>query len=89
MEQELLYEVHSLAASAKGFGWPISKPKNAISPPALGAMVHMSSVLFGDIMVPNIEYDSILLFVIVFYVRNIILLGLTTKKHYSHGGPAG
>ena len=31
-------------------------------------------------MVPIIELDYILLLGIVFYVRNIILLGLTTKK---------
>ena len=32
-------------------------------------------------MVPNIEYDSILLLGIVFYIRNIILLGSTTQKN--------
>ena len=31
-------------------------------------------------MAPNIELDSILLLGIIFYIRNIILLGLTTKK---------
>ena len=40
----------------------------------------MSSILFGDTMVPIIEKDSILLLVLVFYIRNVILLGLTTKK---------
>ena len=35
-------------------------------------------------MVRNREYDYILLFGIVFYIRNIILLGLTTKKHCSY-----
>ena len=40
----------------------------------------MSSILFGDTMVPNIEQDYILLLGIVFYIRNDILLGLTTKK---------
>ena len=45
----------------------------------------MSSILFGDTRVPNIEYDYILLWGIVFCIRNIILLGSTTKKHYSHG----
>ena len=34
-------------------------------------------------MVPNIESDCILLLGIVFYIRNIILLGSTTKKNYS------
>ena len=35
-------------------------------------------------MVPIIESDYIILLGIVFYTRNIILLGLTTKnKHYS------
>ena len=40
----------------------------------------MSSILFGDTMVHNVESDSILLLGIVFYIRNIILLGSTTKK---------
>ena len=40
----------------------------------------MSSILFGDTRVPNIELYSILLLGIIFYIRNIILLGSTTKK---------
>ena len=36
-------------------------------------------------MVPNIEKDYILLLGIVFYIRNILLLGSTTKKCYSEG----
>ena len=36
-------------------------------------------------MVPNIEYEIISSFWgIEFYLRNIILLGSTTKKNYSH-----
>ena len=31
----------------------------------------MCSILFGDTMVPNIEYDYILLLGVVFYIRNI------------------
>ena len=34
----------------------------------------MGSSLFGDIMVPNIAFLGI-----VFYIRNSILLGLTTS----------
>ena len=45
-----------------------------------GSYSHMSSILFGDTMAPNIEEDYILLLGIVFYKRNIILLGSTTKK---------
>ena len=30
------------------------------------------------------EKDYILLLGLIFYIRNIILLGLTTKKHYSN-----
>ena len=41
----------------------------------------MSSSLFGDNMVRNIEQDYILLLGRVFYIRDIILLGLTTKKN--------
>ena len=44
----------------------------------------MNSILFGDTMVPIIEYEYILLLGIVFYRRNIILLGLTTKKTATH-----
>ena len=40
----------------------------------------MSSSLFGDTMVPNIESDSILFWGIVFYIRNIVSLRSTTKK---------
>ena len=36
-------------------------------------------------MVPNIEEDDNLLLGIVFYIRNIILLGSTTTKHCSCG----
>ena len=39
---------------------------------------------FGVTMVPNIEYDYILLLGIAFYIRNIILLGATTKKSTTH-----
>ena len=39
--------------------------------------LQLSSILFGGIMVPNIEQDF---WCIVFYMRNITLLGLTTKK---------
>ena len=42
----------------------------------------MGSIVFGDTLVPIIEYDSILLLGIVFYIGNIILLGFTTKKHW-------
>ena len=49
---------------------------------------HVNSILFGDTMVPNIEEDFILLLVIIFHIRNIILLGF-----YSCGkrgvGPRG
>ena len=45
---------------------------------------YLCSILFGDTMVPNIEYDYILLFGIVLYIRNIILLGSTTKKSITH-----
>ena len=48
----------------------------------------MSSILFGDSMVPTIEYDSILLLgysSLSKGIRDIILLGSTTKKHYSDG----
>ena len=44
----------------------------------------MNSILFGDTMVPIIEQDYNLFLGIVFYIRNIILLGSTTKKHYSY-----
>ena len=47
---------------------------------------HMSSILFGDTMVPNIEEDYVSFWGIVFYIRNIILLG-SQKKQYSHAGP--
>ena len=40
----------------------------------------MSSISCGDIMVPNIEKDYILLLGVVVYIRNVILLGSTTKK---------
>ena len=53
--------------------------------PGQHAKTQLSSILCGDIMVPNIEKDYILLLGIVFYIRNIILLGSTTKKHYSVG----
>ena len=43
-------------------------------------LYQMSSILFGDIMVPNIEQDYILRWGIVFSIRKIILLGSTTKK---------
>ena len=36
-------------------------------------------------MVPILEQDDILLLVIVLFIRNIILLGLSTKKRYSDG----
>ena len=39
-------------------------------------------------MVPNIEQDDILLLGIVFYIRNIILLGLTTKISTTKVRPA-
>ena len=35
-------------------------------------------------MVPYIEQDSILLLGIMFYIRNMLVLGLTTKKPYPH-----
>ena len=37
-------------------------------------------ISFGDIRVPNVEQDYILLLGIVFYIKNEILLGSTTKK---------
>ena len=43
----------------------------------------MSSILFGDTMVPIIEQDYILLLGYSFYIRDIILLGSTTNKDYS------
>ena len=48
--------------------------------------IHLSSILFGCIMVPNIESDYILLLGYSIYIRNIILLGLTTKKNTAHLG---
>ena len=47
----------------RGLGWPL----------------YLTSMLFGDSMVPIIEQDYILLLGLVFYIRNIILLGSTTK----------
>ena len=44
---------------------------------------HVSNIFLGDTMVPNIEYDYILLFGTAFYTRIRILLGSTTKKYYS------
>ena len=43
----------------------------------------MSSILCGDTMVPNIESSF---WGIVLYIRNIILLGLTTQKNATHLG---
>ena len=45
--------------------------------------IHLSSILFGCIMVPNIESDYVLLLGDSTYIRNIILLGLATKKNCS------
>ena len=42
----------------------------------------MGSILFGDTMVPSKIISSF--WGIVFYIRNIILLGLTTKKNTAH-----
>ena len=41
----------------------------------------LSSILFGDTMVPNIDLDYILLLGYSFYIRDIILPGSTTKKN--------
>ena len=43
----------------------------------------VSSILFGDTMVPKIEQDCILLLGYSMLYKNIILLGSYTKKHYS------
>ena len=46
----------------------------------------MSSILFGDTIVPIIARKIISSFGgILFYIRNIILLGSSTKTHYSCG----
>ena len=45
---------------------------------------YLSSILFGDTMVPNIDQDYILLLGMVSYTGNIILLGSTTKEDYSN-----
>ena len=39
----------------------------------------MSSTLFGDTIDSNVEEDYILLFSVVFYIRNIVLLGSTNR----------
>ena len=44
----------------------------------------MSSILFGDTMVPNIEKGHIFLLGIVSYIQNIILFGSTTKNSTTH-----
>ena len=43
-------------------------------------MSYLCSFVFEDTMVPNIEKDYILRLAIVLYIRNMILLGSTTKK---------
>ena len=44
---------------------------------------HLSSVSFGDAMVPNVEKIISSFWGIVFYIRTIFLLYSTTKKRYS------
>ena len=45
---------------------------------------YMSSILFGDTMVINIEQDYLLLGIVT-YTKSLILLGSTSQKHYLHG----
>ena len=47
---------------------------------APGAQALEGSILFGDTMVPNIQYIISSFWGIVSYIGNIILMGLTTKK---------
>ena len=52
--------------------------------PTLNPEPYLSSILFGFTMVPIIEQDYVFLWGIVFYIRNNILLGLTTKQNATH-----
>ena len=46
---------------------------------------HMSSILFGDTMVPNMEYDYILLLVYsILYKEYNLTRFIHQKKRYSH-----
>ena len=44
----------------------------------------MSSIIFRDTMVPIIEKDYASFWGIVFYIGNVILLRLTTKRKTTH-----
>ena len=46
----------------------------------------LSSILFGDTMVPNIEYDYILLLGYSILYKEYDLTGFSHKKHHSTGG---
>ena len=46
-------------------------------------MAHVSSILFGDIIEPNIENTYMLLSGVFVYEEHIFLLGGTTNKRYT------